>query len=198
MTDDDDLLDELGDALGAPVPPIDPARVAQVTARAEAREADRAADEAPAPAPADEGPGDGGSAAGPSRRRLLWMGAAAAGGLAAGITGTALVVGGDDAPAPPTEPVAALTTAPGVEADAQLIAHTWGLEVLLDVSGLAPGTAYAMTFVGPADTVTSAGGFVGAEGLMRCRNNGSVLRPEVSRFEVTDPTGAVVVRGDLA
>ena len=125
------------------------------------------------------------------------MGAAAAGGVAAGITGTALVIGDDQAPAPPTEPVAGLTTAPGVEAEARLIAHTWGLEVLLDVTGLAPGTRYSMTFVGPADAVTSAGGFVGAEGLMKCRNNGSVLRVDVSHFEVADPGGQVVVRGDL-
>lgn len=197
MTDDDDLLGELGDALSAPVPPIDPSRTADVVARARAAGSGPSGD-APAGRIGPAGPGDAAAAAGPSRRRLLWMGAAAAGGVAAGITGAALVIGDDDAPAPPTEGVAALTTAPGVEAEARLIAHTWGLEVLLDVTGLAPGTAYAMTFVGPTEAVTDAGGFLGAEGLMKCRNNGSVLRPEVSRFEVTDPAGTVVVRGDLA
>ncbi len=182
MTDDDDqILDRLGDALNGPVPPIDPVRVQAVAAQA-----------ADASAPT-------GSGSQPSRRRVLWMGAAAAGGIAAGVTGAVLLTDGDDGPVAPTgEAVGEVTTSAGVEADARLIDHTWGLEVMLDVSGLEPGTPYLMTFVDRGEQPLSAGGFVGAEGLMRCRNNGPVLRSDVARFEVTDPGGVVVVRADLA
>lgn len=176
--DDDRLLDELGRALTPPVPPVDPARVARVT---------ELASDVPVPA-----------AAGPSRRSVLWMGAAAAGGLAAGVTGAVLLTD-DDAPVgPPTEEVASITASEGVGARAELIDHTWGLEVMLDVSGLDPGTPYLMTFVDRAGGRAAAGGFVGTDGLMRCRNNGAVLRADVARFEVADPDGAVVVSGDLA
>ncbi|WCO66974.1 hypothetical protein PO878_20990 [Iamia majanohamensis] len=180
---DEALLDALGRALAVPVPPADPDRAAHV--------ARLAADAAPAPVAAG-GPAD------PSRRRLLWMGAAAAGGVAAGVTGAVLLVGDDGADEVPTEAVGTLTTTEGVAAEARLIDHTWGLEVLLDVSGLEPGTGYAMTYVDRSDRPVEAGGFVGTDGLMRCRTNGAVLRSEVARFEVTAPDGAVVVRGDLA
>lgn len=176
--DDDRLLEELGRTLTPPVPPVDPARVARIT---------ELASEVPAP-----------GLAGPSRRSVLWLGAAAAGGLAAGVTGAVLLTD-DDAPAgPPTEEVASITASDGVEARAELIDHTWGLEVMLDVSGLAPGAPYAMTFVDRTGGRSTAGGFVGTDGLMRCHNNGAVLRADVARFEVADPEGAVVVTGELA
>ncbi|MGI8937775.1 MAG: hypothetical protein ACR2JF_06090 [Iamia sp.] len=180
-SDDDQILDRLGQALSGPVPPIDHVRVRRVSAQA-----------TEATVPALSGPSQ------PSRRRVLWMGAAAAGGVAAGVTGAALLADGDDGPITPAgEAVGDLTTPFGVEAEARVIAHEWGLEVMLDVSGLEPGTPYTMTFIDQADQPLSAGGFVGAEGLMRCRNNGPVLRADVARFEVTDPGGVVVVKADL-
>ncbi len=174
---DDDFLGRLGEALSSPVPPLDPDRAARV--------ADLAASTLPSPAD-------------PSRRRLLWLGAAAAGGVAAGVTGAVLLVDSDAPEGPLTEAVGTLSTPDGVTAEARLIDHTWGMEVMLDVSGLEPGTPYAMTYVDLDEQRTDAGGFVGTAGTVRCRNNGSVLRVDVARFEVSDPAGAVVVRGDLA
>ncbi len=181
---DDELLDALGRALDGPVPPLDPARAARVADLAAGARTGR---EASAGAPADA-----------SRRRLLWMGAAAAGGVAAGVTGAILLVGDDGPDAPPMEAVGTLTTSEGVTAEARLIDHTWGMEVLLDVDGLTPGTPYAMTFVDRSGQPVGAGGFVGTGALMGCRNNGAVLRADVARFEVTTPDGTVAVRGDLA
>lgn len=190
--EDDRLLEDLGEALADPLPPIDEARMERIAAAAR-----DAATLAPAPAPEPEPESAAPAAAGPSRRRVLWMSAAAAGGIAAGVAGAVLVT--DDGPtAPNTEAAGALTTASGVDAEARLIAHGWGLEVLLDVSGLEPGARYAMTFFDRSDQAVDAGGFVGTDGLMRCRNNGAVLRADVARFEVTDTAGRVVVSADLA
>jgi hypothetical protein len=109
-----------------------------------------------------------------------------------------VVVGGDDGPEVPTEPVGTIEAASGVTASARLIDHTWGLEVLLDVEGLEPGAAYEMAFVGRDGERYGAGGFVGVPELMRCRNNGAVLRRDVASVEVTGPDGAVALRADLA
>lgn len=76
------------------------------------------------------------------------------------------------------------------QAAGRMIAHTWGLEVLLDVSGLRPGTRYEMAFIAADGRRVPAGGFIGTDGLMRCRNNGALLRSETVRFVVSDPDGA--------
>ncbi|CAN5803894.1 hypothetical protein BH10ACT1_BH10ACT1_32030 [soil metagenome] len=175
--DDDELLAELGPAITPPVPPPDPARLEAIR-------------EAAAAAPAAD------AVALRSRRSLLRGAAAAVGGVAAGSAATFLLVD-DDQPAGPPLESARLQTAPGIEASANLIAHTWGLEVLLDVSGLEPGSAYDMTFVARDGRRVAAGGMVGTDGLVRCRNNGPILRAEVARFVVTGPDGSEPVRAEL-
>ncbi|QXC62749.1 hypothetical protein KSP35_08150 [Aquihabitans sp. G128] len=174
---DDELLRSLGEAVSPTVPAVDAARVDAIRALATG---------AAAVAPLR-----------PSRRSLLRLGGAAAAGIAAGATGMFLL-DGDDAPAGPPTEAAVLKTATGVQADAKMIAHTWGLEVLLDVSGLDPGAAYEMTFVATDGRRVGAGGFVGTDALMRCRNNGPLLRADVASFVVVADDGTEVVRAELA
>lgn len=175
--DDDDLARDLGRALTPPVPPLAPARVEalRMAARSSAVRAPYVA----------------------TRRSLLRLGVAAAGGIAAGVAGM-VVLDEDAVPAgPPTERAAVVATG-GVTATAEMIDHTWGLEVLLDVDGLEPGAGYEMVFVAADRRRVPAGGFVGTGGPMRCRNNGALLRADAVRFVVTGPDGAEVLSADLS
>jgi hypothetical protein len=181
VNDDDELLARLGEAIDRPVPPVDPARVQAVRDAAAASSSPAAPLTPVAPLR--------------SRRSVLGLGALAAGSAAAGIAvGVGLTSLLDDDPTPvPLQPVSDLETAAGVTASASLIDHTWGLEVLLDVEGLAPGTPYRMVFVDRDGAPVDAGGFVGTDGLMKCRNNGPILKADVARWVVTAPDGTEAV-----
>lgn len=179
MSDDDDLLHDLGDAIEPTVPPLDPARAAAVRAQAVA-----AAAQPRSP---------GGTT---SRRSLLTFGAVAAGGIAAGVAGAVLLT--DDVPPGPPLETASVRAADGIDATATMIDHTWGLEVLLDASGLEAGESYRMTFEAADGRTVEAGGFVGVSGLMRCRNNGALLRADAVRWFVTRADGTEVIAADLA
>ena len=187
--DDDELADALGRALTPAVPPLERARLEAV--RAEALRAASAGGAPTAPA-ADPGPGR------TSRRSLLRLGFAAAGGIAAGATGAFLLDEDVAAPSAPVTETAAVVARPGVTASAEMIDHTWGLEVILDVDGLEPGAGYEMVFVGRDDRRVSAGGFVGTGEPMRCRNNGALLRADTARFVVTGPDGDEVLGAELS
>jgi hypothetical protein len=184
VNDDDELLDRLARTLDTPVPPPDPARVEAIRDLAAS-----AATEAPTTAPAPLR----------SRRSLLGLGALAAGSAAAGVAvGVGFTSLFDDDPVPvPLQPVDDVQVASGVTASASLIDHTWGLEVVLDVEGLDAGAPYRMVFVTGDGREVGAGGFVGTDGLMKCRNNGAVLKAEVARWTVLAPDGAEVVAADV-
>jgi hypothetical protein len=184
VNDDDELLDHLGRTLDTPVPPADPARVEAIR---ELAASTAAAAAATPPAPLR------------SRRSMLGLGAIAAGSAAAGVAvGVGLTSLLDDGPAPvPLQPVTDLEVASGVTASASLIDHTWGLEVVLDVEGLDAGAPYRMVFVTADGREVDAGGFVGTDGLMKCRNNGAVLKADVARWTVLAPSGSEVVAADV-
>lgn len=196
MSDEDELLDRLGRSLDQPVPPADPARVAAIRAAAEAAAAagSPSATVRPIGRVDDRAPG----APTTSRRALLRLGAAAAGGIAAGAAGVFLLSDDEELPAGPPLEAASVRTADGVVARADMIDHTWGLEVLLEVSGLEPGGAYEMTFESTDGRTVSAGGFVGTDATMKCRNNGALLRADTARFVVTGPDGSEALSADLA
>ena len=177
-SDDDDLLRELGSALGhdpSREPPPD--RVAAL----------RAAAERIAPGPQR------------SPRRLL-----VTGGIAAGIGGVAGYLAHDlttDTPTPlPGAPVEGVTlqAADGVTATGGLINHTWGTELLLDVTGLAEGTTYVVDYRLADGSTVAAGSLLGVAGVvMKCRFNAAPLRADVRRIVVRDPDGRAVVSTDL-
>lgn len=131
-----------------------------------------------------------------SPRRVLLAAAAAVGVLLAG--GVGYVVGGGAGQGPQEqvsrEDVAVRAAAPGIEAEASLIAHTWGMEVTLTATGFTPGAAYVVTVTDDAGRTVGAGEFLGTGGQeLVCNLNSSVLRADASLVQVTAPDGQVVL-----
>jgi anti-sigma factor RsiW len=126
------------------------------------------------------------------RRTALLAAAAAAGVLLAG--GVGFVVGGSGGPSVPREVVAVRALAPGISAQASLINHTWGMEVVLTATGFEPGEAYAVSVTDDAGRTVGAGEFLGTgDAQMRCNLNSSVLRVDAALVQVTAPDGEVVL-----
>ncbi|CAN5694714.1 hypothetical protein BH24ACT2_BH24ACT2_01000 [soil metagenome] len=130
------------------------------------------------------------------RREMLTGAVAAAIGVALGAVGSE-VLNDDPPPGAPTQPVELAVASPDVEAEAVTIDHTWGVEVILTATGLAPGAVYRVA-VQPADgsADVSAGSFLGVDGVrVVCRMNASVLRAAATSFTVFDEQGATVIAG---
>lgn len=95
------------------------------------------------------------------------------------------------------EPIAVDDEVRGVEVDAELVAHTWGTEAVLDVTGLDVGSVYRVVFLGEDGTEFPAGEMLGSEVAIHCRLNASVLREDTVRFEIRDAGSGVVASADL-
>ncbi|MGY1700914.1 anti-sigma factor family protein [Geodermatophilus sp. SYSU D00766] len=127
-----------------------------------------------------------------ARRRVLAAAAVAGVAAAGGAVGWALRPVPDPVP---LEPVAVQAVEPGVEASAQLVPHTWGVEVELTGTGFAAGEVYRVAVTDDAGREVPAGEFLGVgPQQMRCSLNSSVLRDDAVGFEVVDADGEVVVR----
>ncbi len=133
--------------------------------------------------------------------RRPWLRAAFLAGAAAAIVlATTVVVqtmtGGTPGPGPvvPLEAVEVQTEQPGLAASADLVNHTWGVEVKLSARGFDSGGRYRVAVLGVDGKRYPAGGFVGTGAKeMDCNLNSSLLRESASGFEVRDATGTVVV-----
>ena len=105
--------------------------------------------------------------------------------------------GQEPAPTGPTVPLEAVAVQvddPGVHASADLVDHTWGVEVKLHATGFDRGGRYRATVLGVDGRRYPAGGFVGTGTReMDCNLNSSVLRDRAAGFEIRDGDGAVVV-----
>ncbi len=112
------------------------------------------------------------------------------------------------APAPPPTAVAgppteALSFVPGSAAISgatlagKVINHTWGVELLLDATGLAVGASYRVVYLDTDDTTLEAGGFVGTAIAIHCRCNAALLRPRIKAIEIRDSANAVVSRAQF-
>ena len=134
--------------------------------------------------------------------RRSWLRSAGIAAVAAGVAASVLVVGlrvggvGPDdgtTAAVPLERVAVDVRRPGVEADAALVAHTWGVEVKLAGSGFDQGRRYRVTVIGVDGRRHPAGEFVGTgTAEMTCNLSSAVLRDRAVAFEVRDARGVVV------
>ena len=115
--------------------------------------------------------------------------------LAAGlVTAQAL----DDEPAAVPLEAVAVRSQEGVDARADLVAHTWGVEIKLVAAGLAPGRPYTVQVTTDAGEVVDAGAFLGTgERALRCNLNASVLRPDAASFAVLDEAGRQVLSAQL-
>lgn len=131
-------------------------------------------------------------------RRVL-LAAAAVGVLLVGVgAGWLLSPSPTPSAGPPTEPVTVEVVQPSVHASAQLINHTWGVEIRLTADGFAEGEAYRVQMISTSGTRTSAGEFVGTgTAPMVCNLNSSVLRPEAAGFEILDESGDVLLRSNF-
>ena len=132
--------------------------------------------------------------------RLRFVRSAGVAAVAAAVLAIALVAGlrfteDPAAPSVPLEAVSIDSQAPGVRAAADLVAHTWGVEVKLQASGFEEGARYRVSVLGADGTSYSAGEFVGTgNDPMACNLNSGVLRDEAVAFEVEDAEGQVVLR----
>lgn len=191
--DDEQALAKLGDALSYDPRREPPAsRVAALRAAAEELRGGGRPDDSPDPG----GRGGDNVVAMPRRRQLLIGGVAAAVGAAAGFGGRDLLAG--DPSGAPTELIAFSGSPPGVRTDARLINHTWGTELLLDVTGLPAGEIY-LVFYGGAEGDVTAGSFLSvADKVLKCRFSAAPLRPDVASIVVRNADGTEVMRSDLA
>lgn len=123
------------------------------------------------------------------------LGLVAAAVLIAGISfaiGWALEPG---SPAVPLEAVVVQTSDPIVrDVRADVVPHTWGLEIKLHGSGFRDGERYVVDVVDRDGTVSTAGAFIGiGDRSMDCNLNSAVLRDDATGFEVRDEAGTLVV-----
>ena len=133
------------------------------------------------------------------RRRFL--GAAAVGAVAASVIAAALVFGLDRTEPQPTVPLEAVSVdvrEPDVTATADLVAHTWGVEVKLRATGLDEGARFRVAVIGRDGSRHSAGEFVcTGDNEMNCNLNSAVLRNDAVGFVVEDRAGSMVVSSDF-
>ncbi|MDQ3737706.1 MAG: zf-HC2 domain-containing protein [Actinomycetota bacterium] len=131
------------------------------------------------------------------RRRTRGLVPVAAAAAVVALAAGGLVVGRALAPDAPTRPLEAIgidELAPEIEAEAEVINHTWGMEIVLTGSGFRKGEPYGVTVVDDDGAEVSAGEFIGTgDNPMVCNLNSSVLRDDAAGFEVTGPNGEVVL-----
>jgi anti-sigma factor RsiW len=132
--------------------------------------------------------------------RVRLLAAAAAVVVALGVGGA---VGRATAPEPaavPTEAISmAVTQADAVDVEsADLVAHTWGVELRIVAAGFAEGETFRATFRTDDGTLVPAGEFrgVGAS-RMTCFLQSAALREDVTQVLVTDESGQTVLSSDL-
>jgi anti-sigma factor RsiW len=141
----------------------------------------------------------------PPRRRRAWVVPA----TAAAFLSLGLVVGFVvplAVNAPPSGPPGTLgavehvdltVATPDVRIDADLVAHTWGTEAIIEATGLEPGETYAVTVVGRDGQEYSAGEMLGSTVEILCHLNAAVLREDVEGIRVSEPDGTVVASADV-
>ena len=129
--------------------------------------------------------------------RRRWVPLVAAAGVAAAGFGLGWLV--RPVPAPlPLEPVAVQVAVPAVQATADVVPHTWGMEVQLHGAGFTAGEVYRAQVTEDDGRVVSAGEFLGTGPAdMVCNLNSSVLRQDAASFAVLDSSGAVVLTSSL-
>ena len=116
--------------------------------------------------------------------------------LAAGVV-TAQALDAEPASEVPLEAVA-VRAPDGVDARADLVAHTWGVEIKLVAAGLETGRPYTVQVTTDEGRVVDAGAFLGTgDRALACNLNASVLRPDAASFAVLDASGRAVLTADL-
>lgn len=113
------------------------------------------------------------------------------------------VVGRATAPEPPTVPTEAISMAPSpqrsVSVDsADLVAHTWGVELRIVAAGFAEGETFRAAFRTDDGELVPAGEFIGVgDSPMTCFLQSAALREDVTQVVITDDGGETVLSSDL-
>ncbi|MET0296926.1 MAG: hypothetical protein ABW024_05965 [Microbacterium sp.] len=95
------------------------------------------------------------------------------------------------------EPVEVRDEVEGVRVEADLVAHTWGTEAVLDVTGLSVGETYSVVFIGADGSEFSAGEMLGSTVEIHCRLNAAVLREDAVRLEIRDADSNSIAQAAL-
>jgi hypothetical protein len=83
--------------------------------------------------------------------------------------------------------------APGVEVEGNLIAHAWGTEIRLIVSGMRDGQTHRITLVSEDGERVNAGSFIGiGDKPLSLHLNAALLREDAAKLEVRTPGGELV------
>ena len=127
------------------------------------------------------------------RRRTRLAAAAAAAGIAAAGAGIGWLV----RPVPDPEPLEAVAVQvadAGISATADIVPHTWGVEVVLSGEGFVAGEVYRVSVRKADGDVVPAGAFLGVgPAELHCNLNSPVLREDAAGFDVVDADGSVVL-----
>ncbi|MHA7207860.1 hypothetical protein [Arthrobacter sp. MDT1-65] len=139
-----------------------------------------------------------------ARGRLIRSTAVAASLLAVGALGGVGVAHLVDQPptGPPgtlgaVEDIMLTETPGGARVDAELVAHTWGTETILEIDGLLPGQVYDVVLVREDGQELLSGTFLGAEQIITCRMNAAVLREDLARLQIRDAQGTIIAASDV-
>ncbi|MBD8728791.1 hypothetical protein [Frigoribacterium sp. CFBP 13707] len=135
----------------------------------------------------------------PRRRPLLTvLGAAACLALGAGV-GALVAAPRDTTPEGPAgtlgavEPIDFAGAPTGVRVEGDLVAHTWGTETLLTVTGLPVGTAFSVVVIDDEGGEHPSGAFLGTEVEIDCQLNAAVTRDHVRSVEIRGADGELAV-----
>lgn len=153
------------------------------------------------------------------RGRRHWSWSSAAAGLAAGAVAATVVtvvavprsdpapvVRTISSPSPtPVDPLARLRQpltvayrAPGLDASANVVPHTWGTEVQVIGTGFRPGQTYRVVVVDDAGGIVGSGSFLGVSGRpVKCNLNAAVLRDKAASVQVRNDVGGLVLQATL-
>jgi hypothetical protein len=124
-------------------------------------------------------------------RRFQWSALAAAA-ICVVVVGLAGFVGLLEPAVALVEPVP-FSVAPGMEVEGHLLAHAWGTEITLLVSGLRDGQTYRVTLISEDGERVNSGTFIGiGDKLLSCTFNAALLRKDAASLEVRTPGGELV------
>ena len=101
-------------------------------------------------------------------------------------------------PPPPLERVAVQVDDAAITATADVVPHTWGVEVKLSGAGFTAGEVYRVSVRADDGAEVPAGEFLGTgPAELDCNLNSSVLRDDAAGFRVLDADGVVVLHSDF-